>query len=95
VPVVASTPTTRERVLDAAGLTAGSTAIMGTLNSRRSDSTATLVAVLHATTIAFDLCSSRKLVIADARPVINAADRSPYGAHPESATYNRCSAGSS
>ena len=42
------------------------------------------VAVLQATTTAFACCSIRNRVIAIARSVTNAAERSPYGAHPES-----------
>src|ERR1700676_1147886 len=52
---VASTPMTPDLVDMAAGLTAGSIAIIGTVVSARNASTATPVAVLHATTTAFTL----------------------------------------
>ena len=95
VPVVASTPTTRERVREAAGLTAGSIATIGTSKRARSDSTAIAVAVLHATTTAFAPCSTRKSVMLVARSITNCGERSPYGAQPESPTYKKCSCGSS
>ena len=77
VPVVASTPTTRERVRDAAGLTAGSIATIGSAKRARSDSTATAVAVLHATTIAFASWLTRNSVMVIARSITNSGERSP------------------
>jgi len=53
VRVVASTATTPDTVLRDAGLIAGSMAITGTGDHDLSRSTATTLAVLHATTIAF------------------------------------------
>ena len=77
VPVVASTPTTRDRVRDAAGLTAGSMATIGMRETRAKRLDRGAVAVLHATTIAFAPWRTRNSVIVIARSTTNAADRSP------------------
>ena len=72
VPVVASTPTTRDRVREAAGFTAGSIATIGMAKRARRDSAAIAVAVLHATTTAFAPAPARKSVMVIARSITNA-----------------------
>jgi hypothetical protein len=63
-----------------AGLIAGSIPTIGIDHRARSASTLTPVAVLHATTMAFAPCATRKPTIACARSVIVSAGLSPYGA---------------
>lgn len=94
VPVVASTPTTPERVASAAGLTAGSIPTSGRSGySRRSSAMPAAVAVLHATTNALAPCPNRKAAIVRQRSRMNSGLFSPYGTWPLSAKYSSDSLG--
>ena len=78
--------TTPERVACTAGLIAGSIATIGTGLQARSVSTATTVAVLHATTTASAPSARSVSSRATERAAMNDSGRSPHGAEPESAT---------
>ena len=84
---------TPERVSRAAGFTAGSMATIEIAKRERRVWTATTVAVLHATTMAFAPSLTKNSAIASARFAMKLPGRLPYGAWPESATYSRSSPG--